>query len=185
MRTPVTKDWLPLLLLLLCLLPLKLYGDYWDEYNDELTPEFNSHLEEMYGTGPTKQPTIEKIIRWIIADVDRPLGGDDYCESEILFKSIHYKLNCYAQHYFVAVPYKELQKACHGERVPCNNRRGICRKSTNLVEGVRCVLTSGKTLPDCKYNSFFLTAYPVVTCRWHSENQTFVPETVNNLLLPR
>ncbi|OBS57347.1 hypothetical protein A6R68_11528 [Neotoma lepida] len=123
MKSLVTKYPWPLTLLLL--LPLKPQGEYWDYIEYEMPPTLRDYFREFHSTGPTKPPTKERIIEMIIADPELPLIGDDYCDTELFLKNVYYKLRCYPEHYFVSVPYKELQKACYGKRV-CLHLSTLC-----------------------------------------------------------
>lgn len=186
MKSLVIKcPWSLSLLLLLLLLPLKLQGDYWDSYEYEIDPEVRDYLRELYSTGPTKPPTKERIKEKILADPDRPLYDDDYCNSELMFRNIHYRQLCYPEHYFVAESYSDLRKACYGQRVKCKNKAMFCRRSMTLMKGIRCVLVEGKKLPECSYKSIFVTGYAVVTCQWDSDSEEFIPNNIVDILVPR
>lgn len=185
MKSLVTKYPWPLSLLLLLLLPLKLQGDYWDLYEYEIDPEVRDRLRELYSTGPTKPPTKERIKEKILADPDRPLYGDNYCNSELMSRNIHYRRVCYPEHYFVAESYSDLQKACYGKRVRCKHRAIFCRRSMELVKGIQCTLVAGEKIPECSYESNFVTGYAVVTCQWDSDSEEFIPNNVVNILVPK
>lgn len=182
MKSLVTKCPWPLSLLLL-LLPLKLQGDYWDSYEYEIDPEVRDYLRELYSIGPTKPPTKERIK--ILADPDRPLYGDNYCNSELMSRKIHYRHLCYLEHYFVAESFSYLQKACYGQRVRCKNRVTFCRRSMKLAKGIQCTLVADKKIPECLYKSVFMTGYAVVTCQWDSDSEEFIPNNVVNILVPK
>ncbi|XP_059130455.1 inactive ribonuclease-like protein 9 [Peromyscus eremicus] len=190
MKSLVTKYPWPLTLLLLLLLlllspPLTLQGEKWDYWDYEMMPVLGDYLRELHSTGPTKPPTKERIIEKIIADPERPLVGDDYCDTELVFKNIHNKLLCYSEYYFVAETYQDLQKACYGKQVKCKKGASFCRRSTELMKGVKCALVSGEGISECSYESVFLTGYPVVTCQWDDETQEFIPNRVLDILIPR
>ncbi|XP_005087548.2 inactive ribonuclease-like protein 9 isoform X1 [Mesocricetus auratus] len=185
MKSLVTNyPWpLPLLLLLL-LLPPRLQGDYWDHYEYEVDPETRDYIRELHSTGPTQPPTKERLREKIIAEPQRPFYGDDYCDSEIKSKNIHHRLLCYPEHYFVKVDYQVLKDACHGRRVRCKNGPGVCRRSTDVISGVRCTLLSGKRMPYCLYESSFTRGYAVVTCQWDNDSNDFIPNNVLDMLVP-
>ncbi|EGW13143.1 inactive ribonuclease-like protein 9 [Cricetulus griseus] len=186
MKSLATKYPQPLpLLLLLLLLPLKLQADYWDDTEYELEPEFRDYLRELHATGPTKQPTKERIKEKIIAVYDRPLHDDDYCDSEMKTKSIHHRLLCYKEHYFIKAAYTELKSVCHGKRVKCKDGIQFCRRSTDLMSGVRCTLVSGERMPFCSYESKVMQGYVVVTCQWDSDSKQFIPNNVLEILPPK
>ncbi|XP_021059892.1 inactive ribonuclease-like protein 9 [Mus pahari] len=185
MKSLVIKFAQPLpLLLLLLLLPPKLQGNYWDYREYELDPEFYDLLREYESTGPTKPPTVKRIIEMITVG-DQPLHEDNYCNTELKIKQIHYKGRCYKEHYIAGVPYGELTKACHGKRVKCKNGVKFCRRSMHLIEGVRCVLEEGQRMSNCTYKTILMTGYPVVTCQWDEEIKDFIPNHIYNMSLPK
>ncbi|XP_031218532.1 inactive ribonuclease-like protein 9 [Mastomys coucha] len=186
MKSLISKfTWpLPLLLLLLLLLPPpKLHGNYWDYREYELEPELRDFLREYESTGPTKPPTIKRIIEMITVG-EQPLDEYGYCDTELKTKQIHYKGRCYPEHYIAGVSYQKLIKACSGERVQCKNGVKFCRRGTDLIEGVRCVLETGKRMVDCTYKTIHMTGYPVVSCQWDKKAQIFIPNHIYNMLLP-
>nr|XP_006994899.2 inactive ribonuclease-like protein 9 [Peromyscus maniculatus bairdii] len=185
MKSLVTKYPWVLTLLLLLLPPLKLRGEYWAYREYEMMPVLGDYLRELHSTGPTKPPTKERIIEKIIADPERPLVDDDYCDTELVFKNIHDKLLCYSEYYLVSATYQDLQKACYGKQVKCKKGASFCRRSTELMKGVRCALVSGERISECLYESIFLTGYPVVTCQWDDETQEFIPNRVLDIVIPR
>ncbi|XP_052046246.1 inactive ribonuclease-like protein 9 [Apodemus sylvaticus] len=172
----------PLLLLLLLLPPvLMLQENYWDYREYEFDPELRDFLREYESTGPTKPPTVKRLIEMFTVG-ERPLNTYEYCNNEIMTKQIHYKGRCYPEHYIVGVSYGELTKACEGEPVQCKNGIKICRRSMHLVEGVRCVLESGERMGDCRYGTIYVTGYPVVTCQWDEDTQIFIPNHIYNMV---
>ncbi|XP_050999318.1 inactive ribonuclease-like protein 9 [Acomys russatus] len=174
----------PLLLLLLLPLPPKLQGDYWDFNEYEVDPELRDYLRELESTGPTRPPSRERIVERIIADTERPLGDEEYCNYEMKFKQIHYKLLCYPEHYFLAATVSQLQNACRGKRVPCKNGALFCRRSMSVLDGVRCVLESGEKIAQCTYKSIFTRGYAVITCHWDDDIEEFIPDSVLDILPP-
>ncbi|XP_034353144.1 inactive ribonuclease-like protein 9 [Arvicanthis niloticus] len=177
----ITFVWpLPFLLLLL---PLKLQGDYWDDSEYELDTNVRDFFRELESTGPTKPPTKERIIEMIIVG-EIPLEDSNYCNIELKNKEVHYKGRCYPEHYIVGASYQELSKACYGERVQCNNRVKFCRRSMDLIKGVRCVLDSGERMSNCIYKNILMTGYPIVTCQWDEDTQEFIPNYIHNMSVP-
>lgn len=186
MRSLVVGFSWPLLLQLLLLLPpptLMLHENYWDYREYELDPELRDFLREYESTGPTKPPTVKRIIEKMIVG-DRPLDTNEYCSYELKTKQVHYKGRCYPEHYIVGVSFGELTKACSGEKVQCKNSRKICRRSMYLVEGVHCVLESGERMANCSYKTVFMTGYPVVTCQWDEDLQIFIPNHIYDMVPP-
>ncbi|XP_021038299.1 inactive ribonuclease-like protein 9 [Mus caroli] len=183
MKPLVIKFAWPLPLLLL-LLPPKLQGNYWDFGEYELDPELRDLLREYESTGPTKPPTVKRIIEMITIG-DRPFDVYDYCNAELRTKNIHYKGRCYPEHYIAGVSYGELVKACDGEEVQCKNGVKSCRRSMNLIEGVRCVLETGQQMINCTYKTILMIGYPVVSCQWDEEFKIFIPNRIYNMSLPK
>nr|XP_020028132.1 inactive ribonuclease-like protein 9 [Castor canadensis] len=182
MRTLVTKYLLPLLLLLL--LPVQ-PQTHWKERFPGATEDFLDYLEDIYSSGPTRPPTKAKFIEKVIANKQRKITDGDYCNDEIKYKNVHYKLGCVQSHYFINTTYEVLQNVCttHPE-VPCKNGIRRCRASSFLIKAVYCMLTSGTRMPECYYDSFERNGYVLMTCRWHNETREFLPDHVQDVIQP-
>ncbi|KAM8780243.1 inactive ribonuclease-like protein 9 [Rhynchonycteris naso] len=167
MRTLLTTQSLPLLLLLLQQFPLQILMSYRDWSSGlNLSKEELDYLDLLFGTGPTKPPTEDTFLKNVVVDNEIPLSYYDYCNVQMMYKKIHSRFKCKKEHFFLRAYYSDLKRTCNSMLVPCKNGVKNCHKSVKLMEGVYCNLTSGVRMPDCRYDSFHKVGYILLICKW-------------------
>ncbi|KAM7158927.1 inactive ribonuclease-like protein 9 [Molossus nigricans] len=181
MRSLLTTQNLPLLLLLLQPRPPPVLMQYEDTA-EERQEEFEDLWSELYSTGPTKPPTRKSFESEVIVDNYEPLEDLNYCDFGIMMKNVHTRLKCRKEHFFVQTEYEDLQKACSTRFVACKNGVKRCHKSKTITKAVYCNYTQGTRMPDCRYTSFYMRGYPIITCQWQDDIESLVPEYINNIL---
>ncbi|XP_036984438.1 inactive ribonuclease-like protein 9 [Artibeus jamaicensis] len=182
MKTLLTMQSLPLLLLLLQPLPLQVLMQRFFGVPDQLAEELEDYADELYSTGPTKPPTKEIFQKHVIIPPVFPLYFEYDCSFEMRFRNVHDRFYCRKEHFFLPVTYEELQKTCNSKFVACRNGVKRCHKTEKIIEGLHCKLTSGIRMSGCYYETFLKKGYVLITCRWQDDIGEIIPEQVNDIL---
>lgn len=142
---------------------------------------YDEAVREFFGSGPTKPPVREKFINDFLIGSERPLYDSLFCTDTILLKSVHHKSRCMAEHYFIVMPYNEVEKICYTRFAECKDGIKKCNRGRELIEGVYCKLTKGTKMPECQYDSFYKKGLAVITCKWANIFEELIPVTVNEI----
>ncbi|XP_045677953.1 inactive ribonuclease-like protein 9 [Phyllostomus hastatus] len=184
MKTLLTMQSLPLLLLLLQPLPLQVLMQrrFPSMPDDVRTEEFEEFVDELYSTGPTKPPTKKIFQNHFIIPTVLPFYNEYHCNWDLKIRHVHDRFSCRKEHFFLLVSYEELQKTCSSKFVACRNGVRRCHKTERIIEGVYCKLTRGIRMPECTYEGFPKKGYALITCRWQDDIGEIIPEHVNDIL---
>ncbi|XP_016055117.1 PREDICTED: inactive ribonuclease-like protein 9 [Miniopterus natalensis] len=182
MRSLLTMQSLPLLLLLLQPLPLKvLMLPKYSEFSEETEEKFEDYLAELHVTGPTKPPTEEDFQKHFIARPGRQIDFA-YCGLETMVKNVHIGYQCKEEHFFLLATYNEVLSACSNMYVPCKNGVKKCHRVNKEIVGVYCKLITGTVITGCVYNSVEKHGHALITCGWQDDIGKIIPNDVNDIL---
>lgn len=183
MCTLLTSKSLPLLLLLLQSLPLRvLMLRTYPDFSKEVEEKFQDYWDEIHNSGPTRAPTKDSFQKHVLLDADFKFSESELCTREMLSRNIHVNLYCRKEHFFLYIPYEELQKTCYNMYVACKNGVRKCHKTKKLIEGAHCALSEGSTMPGCEYETTYKKGYALITCRWQDDIGEIIPDYVNTIL---